>query len=114
MMSFEQWRKGKHTTDVKSFTCDPVGYPYQKVRLHGILHEQTHFTYVLSRSEATFITVKSEINYTSMTSNKQSALPVSYLSPMPPQYSSEITAKFCFSFFGFPPWKKKTQNTKSE
>lgn len=112
MMSFEQWRKGKHTTDVKSFACDPLGYPYQKVHLHGILHDQTHFTYVLSRLEAAFITVKSEINYTSMTSNKQSALAVSYLSPTSPQYSSEITAKFSFSFLGFPPWEKTQKHKK--
>lgn len=98
MMSFQQWRKGKHTTDVKSFACDPVGYPYQKVRLHGILHEQTHFTYVLSRLEATFITVKSEINYTSMTSNKQSALPVLYV-PHGPSIFLRNNCKILFLIF---------------
>lgn len=61
----------------------PQGTHNQKMHLHGILHEQTHFIYILRRLEATLIIEKNKINYTSMTSNKQPVLADSYPSPHP-------------------------------
>jgi len=61
-MSSEQGREGKCTTDAETFRHDPTGHLCQKVRLHGILHEQTHCTYTLRSLEAMLIIVNNEIN----------------------------------------------------